>query len=47
MTLQEKVNQLWAKGRNPIHLFGHIYLVRKESIAYSKIPWYTIRILYD
>lgn len=47
MTLQEKVNQLWAKGRNPIHLFGHVYLVRKESTAYSRWPIYTIRILYD
>ena len=47
MTRQEKVNQLWAKGRNPIHLFGHVYLVRRESTAYSKFPWYVIRILYD
>lgn len=34
----------WAKGRNPIHLFGNVYLVRHESIYHSKWPIYVIKI---
>lgn len=47
MTLQQKVNQLWAQGRNPIHLFGHVYLVRHESTQFSKWPIYLIKIFRD
>lgn len=34
----------WAKGRNPIHLFGNVYLVRHESTYRSKWPIYKIKI---
>lgn len=47
LTKQQYVNTLWAKGRNPIHLFGNIYLVRYESTQFSKIPLYLIKIIKD
>ena len=42
LTVQQQVNILWAKGYNPIHLFGSVYLVRHKSIYNSKIPLYFI-----
>lgn len=44
---QKKLNLLRARGLNPIHLFGDVYLVRHESIIYSKIPFYKIKIIKD
>jgi hypothetical protein len=44
-TIQQQVNRLWAEGRNPIHLFGNVYLVRREPPYYSKWPIYIIKIL--
>jgi hypothetical protein len=44
---QRTVNLLRAQGFNPIHLFGDVYLVRHESIIYSKIPFYKIKIIKD
>jgi len=37
----------WAKGRNPIHLFGNVYLVRCESIYRSKWPIYVIKVFKE
>ena len=37
----------WAKGKNPIHLFGNVYLVRYASTQYSKIPFYLIKIFKE
>ena len=34
----------WAKGKNPIHLFWHVYLVRRESTYFSRWPIYVIKI---
>lgn len=47
LTKQQYINVLWAKGRNPIHLFGNVYLVRHESIVFSKIPFYKIKIIKE
>lgn len=47
MTVQQQVNVLWAKGFNPIHLFKNVYLVRHESIQFSKWPLYFIKIIRD
>jgi hypothetical protein len=44
---QRKIHLLWAQGYNPIHLFGDVYLVRYESTVFSKIPFYTIKIIKD
>lgn len=44
---QKKINLLWSQGFNPIHLFGNVYLVRHESIQFSKMPFYKIRIIKD
>ena len=46
-TKKQYVNLLWAKGRNPIHLFGSVYLVRHESTQHSKVPLYLIKIIKD
>lgn len=45
--IQRQINILRAQGFNPIHLFGDMYLVRHESIVYSKIPFYKIKIIKD
>lgn len=37
----------WAKGKNPIHLFGNVYLVRRESTYHSKWPIYVIKIFKE
>ena len=47
LTRDQYVNVLWAKGRNPIHLFWNVYLVRHESTKFSKIPLYLIKIIKD
>ena len=47
LTIKEQVNVLRAKGYNPIHLFGRVYLVRYETIYYSKWPIYLIKILKE
>lgn len=44
---QKKVNILWARGLNPIHLFGDFYLVRYKSTKLSKIPFYLIKKITD
>ena len=46
-TKEQYVNLLWAKGRNPIHLFRNVYLVRHESTKFSKWPIYLIKIIKD
>ena len=40
LTIQHRVNRLRAQGYNPIHIFGNLYLVRYQSMYYSKIPLY-------
>jgi hypothetical protein len=40
---QKKINILFAQGYNPIHLFGDVYLVRREPKCYSKLPIYLIK----
>lgn len=40
---QQKINLLWSRGFNPIHLFGDFYLVRYKSPYASKIPFYVIK----
>ena len=40
---QQKVNLLWSRGLNPVHLFGDFYLVRYKSTQLSKIPFYLIK----
>ena len=42
---QKKINVLYARGFNPIHLFGDVYLVRHESTQFSKWPLYLIKII--
>lgn len=44
LTEEQWANRQWAKGKNPIRLFGNVYLVRKESTYYSKWPIYVIKI---
>lgn len=44
ITRQQWANLQRAKGRNPIHLFGNVYLVRFESTYYSKWPIYVVKI---
>ena len=45
LTIQQKVNMLWAEGYNPIRLFGNVYLVRHKPERYSKLPIYYIRVI--
>lgn len=40
---QQKINLLWSRGLNPVHLFGDFYLVRYKSTQFSKIPFYVIK----
>lgn len=47
LTKTQWANMQWAKGRNPIHLFGNVYLVRYESVYYSKLPVYVIKIFKE
>ena len=47
ITKQQWANLQWAKGRNPIHLFGNVYLVRYESTYHSKLPIYVINIFKE
>ena len=47
LTASQWVNIQWAKGRNPIHLFGNVYLVRHESVYYSRWPIYLIKIFKE
>lgn len=47
LTIQHEINRLWAKGYNPIHLFGNVYLVRHQSIYNSKIPLYLITVFKE
>lgn len=47
LTAKQWANQQWAKGRNPIHLFKNVYLVRRESIYRSKWPIYVIKIFKE
>ena len=47
LTAKQWSNIQWAKGRNPIHLFGNAYLVRHESVYYSKWPIYLIKIFKE
>lgn len=44
---QKKINILFAQGYNPIHLFGDVYLVRREPQRHSKLPIYLIKIIND
>jgi hypothetical protein len=44
---QKKINMLWSQGYNPIHLFGDVYLVRREQQRYSKWPIYLIKIIKE
>ena len=47
ITAKQWVHLQWAKGKNPIHLFGNVYLVRKEPTYFSKWPIYVIKIFKD
>ena len=47
MTVQQQVTVLWSKGYNPVKLFKNVYLVRYESMQFSKWPIYLIKILQD
>jgi hypothetical protein len=47
ITAEQWANIQWAKGRNPIRLFGNVYLVRYESIYLSKWPIYLIKIFKE
>ena len=47
LTEKQWANRQWAKGKNPIHLFGNVYLVRYESIYRSKWPIYLIKIFKE
>ena len=47
LTAKQWAHIQWAKGRNPIHLFGNVYLVRHESTQLSKIPFYLIKIFKE
>lgn len=47
LTAKQWFNRQWAKGCNPIHLFGNVYLVRRESTYYSKWPIYKIKIFKE
>lgn len=47
LTAKQWFNIQWAKGRNPIHLFGNVYLVRYKSTQLSKIPFYLIKIFKE
>lgn len=47
LTIKEQVNVLRAKGYNPIHLFRNVYLVRYETVYYSKLPLYLIKIFKE
>ena len=39
------LNVLRARGRNPIHLFGNVYLVRKYPTNVAKWSMYIIKII--
>ena len=43
LTAKQWFNIQWAKGKNPIHLFRNVYLVRYESTFISKWPIYLIK----
>lgn len=47
ITKKQWFNIQWAKGRNPIRLFGNVYLVRHESIYHSRWPIYVIKVFKD
>lgn len=47
LTEKQWKNVQWAKGRNPIHLFGNVYLVRRKSVYCSKWPIYVIKIFKE
>lgn len=45
LTKWQYINVLRAKGKNPIHLFGNVYLVRKDPTNISRWPFYIIKII--
>lgn len=47
ITAKQWFNLQRAKWRNPIHLFGNVYLVRHKSVVNSKIPFYKIKIFKE
>lgn len=47
MNVKQWRNIQWAKGKTTIRLFGNVYLVRCESIYYSKWPIYKIKIFKE
>lgn len=47
LTKEQYLNVLRAKGRNPIKLFGNLYLVRYESVQFSIWPLYFIKIIRE
>ena len=47
LTAKQWFNIQYAKGKNPIRLFGNVYLVRYESTYYSKLPIYKIKIFKE
>jgi hypothetical protein len=47
MNVKQWRNIQWAKGKNPIRLFGNVYLVRCQSTYYSKLPIYKIKIFKE
>lgn len=47
LTKLQYLNVLRAKGRNPIHLFGNVYLVRKDPSNISRLPLYIIKIIRE
>lgn len=47
LTIKERVKRLRWGGYNPIHLWGNVYLVRRQSIRLSDWPLYKIEIFKD
>ena len=47
LTKWQYLNVLRARGRNPIRLFGNVYLVRKDPTNISKWPIYIIKIIRE
>lgn len=43
--IKHKVNVLWAKGYNPIHIAGNLYLVRHQPTYVSRWPLYLFKII--
>lgn len=47
ITARQWFNIQKAKWRNPVHLFGNVYLVRRKSVVLSKWPIYVLKIFKE